>query len=49
MYSGKLVFKQLMERFPLHLFSRCAKHYLSKYPIKTFHILNNFAARPLRN
>ncbi|MFA6202734.1 MAG: IS4 family transposase [Gallionella sp.] len=42
MYSGKLVFAQLMEYLPLHTFRRCVRRYPSKYPTKTFSHLDQF-------
>ena len=42
MYSGKWVFAQLMEHFPLHTFRRCVQRYPSKYPTKTFSHLDQF-------
>ena len=42
MYSGKLVFAQLMEHLPLHTFRRCVLSYPSKYPTKTFSHLDQF-------
>ena len=42
MYSGKLVFAQLMEYLPLHTFRRCVQRYPSKYPTKTFSHLDQF-------
>jgi hypothetical protein len=36
MYSGKLVFAQLMEQLPLHTFRRCVAKYPSRYPPLTF-------------
>ena len=42
MYSGKLVFAQLMEYLPLHTFRRCVLRYPSKYPTKTFSHLDQF-------
>ena len=42
MYSGKLVFAQLMEHLPLHTFRRCVRRYPSKYPTKTFSHLDQF-------
>lgn len=42
MYSGKLVFAQLMEHLPLHTFRRCVERYPSKYPTKTFSHLDQF-------
>ncbi|MEQ6340166.1 MAG: IS4 family transposase [Gammaproteobacteria bacterium] len=42
MYSGQLVFAQLMEHLPLHTFRRCVQRYPSKYPTKTFSHLDQF-------
>lgn len=42
MYSGQLVFAQLMEHLPLHTFRRCMQRYPSKYPTKTFSHLDQF-------
>ena len=42
MYSGKLVFAQLMEHLPLHTFRRYVRRYPSKYPTKTFSHLDQF-------
>ena len=42
MYSGQLVFAQLMEHLPLHMFRRCVLRYPSKYPTKTFSHLDQF-------
>ena len=42
MYSGQLVFAQLMEHLPLHTFRRYVRRYPSKYPTKTFSHLDQF-------
>jgi hypothetical protein len=42
MYSGQLVFSQLMDHLPLHTFRRCVQRYPSKYPTKTFSHLDQF-------
>ena len=42
MYSGKLVFAQLMEYLPLHTFRRCVERFPSKYPTKSFSHLDQF-------
>jgi hypothetical protein len=42
MYSGKLVFAQLMEHLPLHTFRRCVQRYPSNYSTKTFSHLDQF-------
>jgi hypothetical protein len=36
MFTGKLVFAQLMDFLPLHTFRRCVARYPSNYPTKTF-------------
>ena len=36
MYSGKLVFAQLMEHLPLHTFRRCVARYPGNYPALSF-------------
>jgi len=42
MYSGQLVFAQLMEYLPLHTFRRYVQRYPSKYPTKIFSHLDQF-------
>ncbi len=42
MYSGQLVFAQLMEHLPLHTFRRHVRRYPSKYPTKTFSHLDQY-------
>ena len=42
MFSGQLVFAQLMEHLPLHTFRRCVQRYPSRYPTKTFSHLDQF-------
>lgn len=42
MYSGQLVFAQLTEHFPPHIFRRCMRRYPSKYLTKTFSHLDQF-------
>ncbi|MDP1898785.1 MAG: IS4 family transposase [Sulfurimicrobium sp.] len=42
MYSGQLVFAQLMEHLPLHSFRRFVRRYPSKYPTKAFSHLDQF-------
>ena len=36
MYTGKLVFAQLMAHLPLHTFRRCVAKYAGTYPTLTF-------------
>jgi len=42
MYSGKLVFAQLMEHLPLATFRRCVARYPGKYPALTFSHLDQY-------
>jgi len=42
MFTGKLVFAQLMDFLPLHTFRRCVARYPSSYPAKTFSHLDQF-------
>jgi hypothetical protein len=39
---GKLVFAQLMDFLPLHMFRRCVARYPSSYPTKTFSHLDQY-------
>ena len=42
MYSGKLVFAQLMDHLPLHTFRRCVARYPGRYPTLTFSHFDQF-------
>jgi hypothetical protein len=42
MFTGKLVFAQLMDFLPLHTFRRCVARYPSRYPTKTFSHLDQY-------
>jgi hypothetical protein len=42
MFTGKLVFAQLMDFLPLHTFRRCVARYPSPYPAKTFSHLDQY-------
>jgi len=42
MYSGKLVFSQLMDFLPMHHFRRCVDRYQGNYNIKSFSCLDQF-------
>ena len=42
MFTGKLVFAQLMGFLPLHTFRRCVGRYPSSYPTKTFSHLDQY-------
>ncbi len=42
MYSGKLVFAQLMEHLPLHTFRRIVTRYAGEHKVKSFSCLDHF-------
>lgn len=42
MYSGKLVFAQIMEHLPLHTFRRVVSRYDGEYKVKSFSCLDQF-------
>lgn len=42
MYTGKLVFSQVMEHFPLHVFHRCVSRYNGDFKVKEFTCLDQF-------
>jgi hypothetical protein len=42
MFTGKLVFAQLMDFLPLHIFRRCVARYPASYPTKTFSHLDQY-------
>jgi hypothetical protein len=42
MFTGKLVFAQLMDFLPLHTFRRCVARHPSNYPTKTFSHLDQY-------
>ena len=42
MYSGKLVFAQLMDHLPLRIFRRCVAKYPGRYPTLSFSHLDQF-------
>jgi hypothetical protein len=42
MYSGKLVFAQVMEHLPLHVFRQCVARYAGRYPTLSFSYLDQF-------
>jgi len=44
MYSGRLVFSQLMDFLPMHQFRRCVNRYRGNYHMKTFSCLDQFLA-----
>lgn len=42
MYTGKLVFSQVIEHMPLHTFRRCVKRYAGEHKVKSFTCLDQF-------
>ena len=42
MYSGRLVFSQLMDFLPMHQFRRCVNRYNGNYHLKSFSCLDQF-------
>ena len=42
MYSGRFVFSQLMEFFPLPAFRRCVQRYRGHYKVQRFSCLDQF-------
>ena len=42
MYSSSLVFTQVMEHLPMHVFRRCVQHYRGNHRIKSFSCLDQF-------
>ncbi len=42
MFSGKIVFAQLMEFVPMHVFRRCVITYQGNYNVRTFSCLDQF-------
>ncbi len=42
MHTGKLVFAQLMDHLPLHIFRRCVEKYAGRYPTLSFSHLDQF-------
>jgi len=42
MYTGSLVFSQVMEHLPMHTFRRCVQRYRGNHKIKTFSCLDQF-------
>lgn len=42
MYSGKLVFSQVLEHLPLHLFRRCVQRYQGDFKVKEFTCYDQF-------
>jgi len=42
MYTGRIVFAQLMDLLPLHEFQKCVKRYQGNYRIKNFSCLDQF-------
>ncbi len=42
MYTGKLVFSQVMEHLPLHVFHQCVARYNGDFKIKEFTCLDHY-------
>jgi hypothetical protein len=42
MYTGKLVFSQVIEQMPLHTFRRCVQRYAGEHKVKSFSCLDQF-------
>lgn len=42
MYTGKLVFSQIMEHLPLHVFHRCVSRYNGEFKVKDFTCLDHY-------
>ncbi len=42
MYSGKLVFSQVIDHLPMHTFRRCVKRYRGNHKVKEFTCLDQF-------
>jgi len=42
MYTGSLIFSQVMEYLPMHTFRRCVQRYRGNHKIKTFSCLDQF-------
>lgn len=42
MYAGKMVFSQLMDFLPLHVFRRCVRRYGGDRYVKSFSCLDQF-------
>src|SRR5260370_33696819 len=42
MYTGKLVFAQVMEHLPLHTFRRCVARYKGEHKVKHFSCLDQY-------
>ena len=42
MYTGKIVFSQIMDFLPMHEFRKCVKRYKGNFNIQTFSCLDQF-------
>ena len=49
MYSGRFVFSQLMEFFPLPAFRQCVHRYRGQYKVQRFSCLDQFLCMALPN
>jgi hypothetical protein len=41
-YSGKLIFAQLMDHLPVHTFHRCVRRYRGHHKVKHFSCLDQY-------
>ena len=42
MYAGKLIFSQVMEHLPLHVFHKCVDRYNGNFKVKDFTCLDQY-------
>ena len=42
MYTGKIVFSQVIEHLPLHLFHQCVERYRGNFKVKEFSCLDQY-------
>jgi len=42
MYAGKLIFSQVMEHLPLHVFHKCVERYNGNFKVKDFTCLDQY-------
>ncbi len=42
MYTGKIIFSQVMDHIPMHTFRRCVHRYNGHYKVKSFSCLDQY-------
>jgi hypothetical protein len=42
MYSGKIMFAQVIDHLPLHVFRQCVRRYGGHYKVKSFTCLDQY-------